>query len=329
MIRSLLLATALTLGGVVAPTGVMGASPTARALDHSPWRLPVTPPRCSVADADSGDVADCLLAFYDDPADTGWGLPPAPGVGSGWEWSGYWYNGSPALASWEASTIGANDHTVAGLAAGRLETHVAAQALFEGFLDEIAANGYRVRDASGYSFRCTNGNGGWSCPSGDPSDLSNHAWGLAIDMNAGTNPIRSYAGIGGQTACATPIETDLPRWVIRTAEKWGLYWGGYGWSNGCADTTTQRTIVYTRPTALRVPRHARPGQGDRRVQPPQRPRREVLRNRLATRAPTSSDAPHRAVPVPAGACRSTSTRRPVPWPHWSTSQSPNRHAAAT
>jgi hypothetical protein len=247
MFRSLLLAAALTLAGVLAPTGVMSGSPSARALDHTPWRLPVTPPRCSVADADSGDVADCLLAFYDDPADTGWGVPPAPGVGSGWEWSGYWYNGSPALASWEASTIGANDHTVAGLAAGRLETHVAAQALFEGFLDEIAANGYRVRDASGYSFRCTNGNGGWSCPSGDPADLSNHAWGLAIDMNAGTNPIRSYAGIDGQTACATPIETDLPRWVIRTAEKWGLYWGGYGWSNGCAAATTQRTIVSRDP----------------------------------------------------------------------------------
>ena len=72
--------------------------------------------------------------------------------------------------------------------AGTLETPRDAQALFEGFLDEITANGYRVRDASGYSFRCTAGSGGWNCPSGDPDDLSNHAWGLAIDMNSGDQP---------------------------------------------------------------------------------------------------------------------------------------------
>jgi hypothetical protein len=245
MVRNLLLAAALTATSVA---GVIGTNaPSVEALDDTPWRLPVTPPRCTVSEAESGDVAGCLLAFYGDPAETGWGVPPAPGVGEGWQWLGYTYNGSPALAGWERTYIAENDAPVAGLSAGRLETHVAVQALFEGFLAEIAARGYRVRDASGYSFRCTSGNGGWSCPSGDPHDLSNHAWGLAIDMNAGTNPIRSYSGIDGATACATPIETDLPRWVIQTAEKWGLYWGGYGWNSGCADTTTRRTIVYRDP----------------------------------------------------------------------------------
>jgi hypothetical protein len=124
---------------------------------------------------------------------------------------------------------------------------VAAQALFEGFLNEINAKGYRVREASGYAFRCTAGNGGWDCPSGDPTDLSNHAWGLAIDMNSAANPIRSYSSVDGATACMTPIQTDLPQWVIQTAEKWGLYWGGYGWNAGCPNTTTQRTVVSRDP----------------------------------------------------------------------------------
>ncbi len=245
MLRSILV-TASLLGTALAGAA-FGAGDTVQALDDTPWELPSTPPRCTRDEADAGDVAHCLLAFYDDPADTGWGAPPAPGVGEGWTWTGSRYNGSPALAAWEAERIVQNDETVANLQAGRLLTHVAAQPLFEGFLREISAKGYRVRDASGYSFRCTSGNGGWSCPSGDPSDLSNHAWGLAIDMNAGTNPIRNYTGVDGRTACLTPMETDLPRWVIQTAEKWGLYWGGYGWNSGCASTDTERSSVFRDP----------------------------------------------------------------------------------
>lgn len=244
MFRTTLLATAFA---VTATFAAGAATPSVHALDNTAWQLPSTPERCTVDQADSGDVGDCLLAFYDDPAATGWGSPPAPGVGSGWTWNGYTYGGSPALAGWEATQIATNDVAVAGMRAGSLQTHVAAQALFEGFLDEISRNGYRVYGASGYSFRCTSGSGGWSCPSGDPSDLSNHAWGLAIDMNSGTNPIRTYTGLNGQTACATPIVTDLPRWVIQTAERWGLYWGGYGWNSGCADATTQRSSVYRDP----------------------------------------------------------------------------------
>src|SRR4030095_13441481 len=36
---------------------------------------------------------------------------------------------------------------------------------------------------------------------------------------------------------------DMPQWVIQTAEKWGLYWGGYGWNAGCQSTSTPRTVV--------------------------------------------------------------------------------------
>ena len=236
---------AVVAGTAVCPLAV--ATPVAQALDNTPWVLPSSPPRCTTQKVESGDVAGCVITFYDEPSATGWGVPPAPGVGEGWRWNGYWYNGSPALASWESTYIAANTVTVGGLRAGTLQTHVSVRALFEGFLDEVSAKGYRVRDGSGYSFRCTSGNGGWSCPSGNPADLSNHAWGLAIDINAGANPIRSYSSIDGATACMTPIQTDMPQWVIETAEKWGLYWGGYGWNAGCQSTTTQRTVVSRDP----------------------------------------------------------------------------------
>ena len=240
------IATALIAGTCLAPLPWASAT-TVRALDNTPWVLPSAPPRCTVQQAESGNVAGCIVAFYDEPSATGWGVPPAPGVGDGWVWTGYSYNGSPALANWEATYISENAAAVAGLPATTLETHTQAKLLFEGFLTEIAANGYRVRDASGYGFRCTAGNGGWNCPSGDPRDLSNHAWGLAIDMNSSTNPIRSYASVDGVTACMTPIQTDFPQWVIQTAEKWGLYWGGYGWNSGCPSTSTERTVVERDP----------------------------------------------------------------------------------
>ena len=242
----LLMAAALMLGaGLVAPALTSPATGATR--DDTPWRLPEMPPRCTRSQADSGDVSGCLLAFYNDPADTGWGEPPAPGVGPGWDWQGYTYNGSPALATWENTYIASNTTAIAGFGPGYLETHTSARALFEGFLHEISTGGYDVNDVGGYTFRCTSGNGGWDCPSGDPDDLSNHAWGLAIDMNAGTNPIRSYSGDDGETACKTPIQTDLPRWVIQTAERWGLYWGGYGWSDGCQTVETKRSTVYRDP----------------------------------------------------------------------------------
>ena len=33
----------------------------------------------------------------------------------------------------------------------------------------------------------------------------------------------------------------MPQWVIQTAEKWGLYWGGYGWSGGCSSPDQFKT----------------------------------------------------------------------------------------
>lgn len=227
--RSLVSALALT----VAAFGLAPAGPAVVNADAG-YHHPVPPPRCTEEQAATGDVGDCLLAFYNDPAADGFGVAPAPGVGEGWEWNGYTYSGSPALAAFEADHIHANEQPVGALPVGYLSTNAAAHQLFEGFLAEIQAKGYEIRHASGYSFRCT---GTWSCPSGEVDDLSLHAWGLALDMNSDANPIRTYA------TCADPVETDLPEWAIRTAERWGLYWGGYGWNRGCNEAGSTNTSV--------------------------------------------------------------------------------------
>src|SRR5918994_7724350 len=169
------------------------ATPAVHALDNTPWVLPSSPPRCTTQQVESGAVAGCVITFYDEPSATGWGVPPAPGVGEGWRWNGYWYNGSPALAAWESTYIAANAQPVGGLRAGTLQTHVVVRGLFEGFLDEISAKGYRVREGSGYAFRCTSGNGGWRWPSGGPPPPSNPPRGPAVDINTPPHPTPRYS----------------------------------------------------------------------------------------------------------------------------------------
>ena len=244
------LAVALLAGSIAL---VAAPAPSAAAIDvsdNTPWTLPTRPDTCLKAQADSGNVAGCLLGFQGGPTTKGWGSPPAPGVGDGWVWEGNTYNGSPALASWEATSITENKGKVGTVPPGVLETHLGVWPLFEGFIAEIVANGYKVNPyVGGYTFRCTGGSNanGWKCD-GDVGDLSNHAWGLAVDMNSATNPPDAgYVGVGDATACATPMETDMPRWVVQTAEKWGLYWGGYGWSSGCVNPATERASVVRDP----------------------------------------------------------------------------------
>lgn len=81
--------------------------------------------------------------------------------------------------------------------------------LFKGFIDEIVRGGYRIDlgpiDDWGYANRDIRGR---------PGVKSNHSWGLAVDLNARTNPMGSK------------LKTDMPRWVVDTAQKWGLLWGG-------------------------------------------------------------------------------------------------------
>ena len=237
------------LGSTLVPTPFTEVS-TVAAVDDTPWTLPTRPARCTARQLADTDIAGCLVAASADPDRNGWPTPPFPsdpavpgGVGvvplAGWTFSGWGYNGSPALAEWEAQMVG-NPRAIGPVRANQLRGLPAAQPLFEGFIRDIVAGGYRITDVGAYTFRCTSGSGK-SCQGLQRDSLSTHSWGLGLDMNSGANPERTYVGIGGASACATPMVTDIPMWVVRAAERWGLYWGGYGWSGSCDNPQQQRT----------------------------------------------------------------------------------------
>jgi hypothetical protein len=241
---------------VAASAGIATVTPnaTVAAMDNTPWTTPTKPPLCTEAQADSGLVSTCLLyGGYNRPDEKGWPSPPFPETVAGqpfppggWVWLGHTYNGSPALAGWERQ-MKSNSSAIGGIGAGRLTLLPEAQLLFDGFLREVHANGYRVREGGGYTFRCTSSSTR-NCYGVTRERLSYHAYGLAIDFNSATNPIRTYYGVNGASACSTPMATDMPRWVVQTAEKWGLYWGGYGWSSGCSSPSESRSSVFRDPT---------------------------------------------------------------------------------
>ena len=171
---------------------------------------------------------------------TGGTFPPV-----GWKWLGWGYNGSPALAAFEKLFV-SNTQQIGSLKPGQLKSFPDALPLFEGFLAEIQAKGYTITDGGTYVFRCT-ASTRKDCAGLQRGSLSNHAYGLASDINTGKNPMQTDVGINGASACKTPVITNLPQWVVQTAEKWGLYWGGYGWSSGCSSPSQSRTSVTRDP----------------------------------------------------------------------------------
>jgi hypothetical protein len=234
---ALLLALAALSGAV----SVLAASPSPASADGAaPWTLPSMPPACTSAQLASVQISGCLLGGSSRPDQRGWGEPPFPVAGDpSWVWKGWAYDGSPALAEWESGQL---------VQYGGLRAHVAAIGLFHGFLTEIRERGYTVAGAGAYSFRCTS-NSKRDCIGLTRSSLSNHAWGLAIDISAGANPELTYVRTAGVTACAQPMQTDIPEWVVTVAQSWGLYWGGYGWSGGgCATPATEKDSVIRDPT---------------------------------------------------------------------------------
>ncbi|MCU1368346.1 MAG: hypothetical protein JWN39_3985, partial [Ilumatobacteraceae bacterium] len=112
----------------------------------------------------------------------------------------------------------------------------------EGFVRDIVAGGYTITDVGTYAFRCTS-NSRKDCSGQTRDEMSNHAYGLALDLNTAANPELTYRGVDGATACATPLKSDIPMWVVRAAERWGLYWGGYGWNGGCKTPAQSKTSV--------------------------------------------------------------------------------------
>lgn len=99
--------------------------------------------------------------------------------------------------------------------AGRLYVRSEVAHLFLGFLQEIVAKGYRLnerRDDWGYNFRPVRGYETQWAKTHDFHYLSNHSWGLALDLDATDHPLNTHKG--------------FPPWVVEAAHKWGLSWGG-------------------------------------------------------------------------------------------------------
>ncbi|MEN9645348.1 MAG: hypothetical protein RL238_2017 [Actinomycetota bacterium] len=171
---------------------------------------------------------------------TGGTFPP-----KGWTWLGWGYNGSPALAAFEQQLVG-NAKPIGAMRVGQLRSFKDALPLFEGFYAEIQRKGYVINDGGTWVFRCT-ASTRKDCAGQTRYSLSNHAFGLASDINTVKNPMVRYYALDLVTACSTPMKTDMPRWVVQTAEKWGLYWGGYAWSSGCQTPTQWRSSVVRDP----------------------------------------------------------------------------------
>lgn len=126
-------------------------------------------------------------------ADRGWGSPGAPG--------------SPAAAQYRKQHIVTID--VGGV---RLQVRREVAPLFAGFIMQIVQGGYdlsELADDWGYASRYVRGYEAQKI-------LSNHAWGLAVDLNATTNPMTSDG----------KVHTDMPDWVVDAANRWSLAWGG-------------------------------------------------------------------------------------------------------
>lgn len=73
-------------------------------------------------------------------------------------------------------------------------------------LEETMRRGYKLTPGWCWGYCCR--------PIAGTSTASNHSWGLAVDLNAPTNPMRS------------PLTTDMPDWMVTLWENNGFRWGG-------------------------------------------------------------------------------------------------------
>lgn len=100
---------------------------------------------------------------------------------------------------------GSNLTTIAASSGKKFKVHSAAAESFQGFIKDLEASGYKIRDFDSHSYAHRAIRGG--------SKLSQHAYGNAIDINATSNALGS-------------TKTDMPPNVSEMAAKWGLKWGG-------------------------------------------------------------------------------------------------------
>ncbi len=131
----------------------------------------------------------------------------------GFVWTGNDYNGSPALAEWEKRMV-----------RGTVRTDPIASALFEGFLADLRRGTFRIDQAGTYAFRCT-ATSVRNCKGIGLSNLSYHAWGLAVDVNYTANPLQTV--YHSSDACSANVKMNIPDWILKTAQHWGMFWGGW------------------------------------------------------------------------------------------------------
>lgn len=124
--------------------------------------------------------------------------------------------GSPGAPNSAQGAAFADRMTVVISAGGvRVRVHRSAASTFEGFLNELRATGYLIRqgDTGAYNHRekrCT-------VRSSCAGQLSSHSWGVALDVNWNSNPQASNG--------SCEVITDYPEEVRSIAKRWGLYWG--------------------------------------------------------------------------------------------------------
>lgn len=99
---------------------------------------------------------------------------------------------------------GANLTTITLDSGKKVTVHSAAAESFRGFLNELEGSGYKINSLGGHNHRNMRGS----------NRLSQHAYGNAIDINPGKNPM------------GPNLITDMPSNVSEMAGKWGLSWGG-------------------------------------------------------------------------------------------------------
>lgn len=86
--------------------------------------------------------------------------------------------------------------------------------------EATVARGYQLRSGECWGFACRRirSGGNWS----------NHAWGLAIDINAPANPMVSVKRLSSMHGAgfARSTWTDMPEWLPELWKKYGFRWGG-------------------------------------------------------------------------------------------------------
>lgn len=164
--------------------GIAQNDPQAALDEINAWLKPQTPPEGAMADVPVKGFAK--------------GSANAAKPGPVW--------GTPGAADFESQHL-----TMIKTPSGASVTvNKVAAAAFTGFLADLEAAGYKIKDVQGYNDR--------SKLAGGPSQ---HAFGNAIDINPDQNPAK-----GGQYGGEPILQTDLPANVGDIAAKWGITWGG-------------------------------------------------------------------------------------------------------